>query len=94
MRINDRTVTLASFRQVGKLLINIYGQHDFQAISDKEHHLELLDSLGDKVFVQEKAKMAKDYQDLAVLNSKETVYSVRCGSAMNGWIFCGLNCRN
>ena len=64
-RINDRTVTLASFRQVGKLLINIYGQHDFQAISDKEHHLELLDSLGDKVFVQEKAKMAKAYQDLA-----------------------------
>jgi len=64
-RINDRTVTLASFRQVGKLLINIYGQHDFQAISDKEHHLELLDSLGDKGFVQEKAKMAKAYQDLA-----------------------------
>ena len=64
-RINDRTVTLASFRQVGQLLINIYGQHDFQAISDKEHHLELLDSLGDKVFVQEKAKMAKAYQDLA-----------------------------
>ncbi len=64
-RINDRTVTLASFRQVGKLLINIYGQHDFQAISDKEHHLELLDSLGDKGFVQEKAKMAKTYQDLA-----------------------------
>ncbi len=64
-RINDRTVTLASFRQVGKLLINIYGQHDFQAISDEEHHLELLDSLGDKGFVQEKANMAKAYQDLA-----------------------------
>ncbi|MBQ5369083.1 MAG: AAA family ATPase, partial [Peptococcaceae bacterium] len=30
-RINDRTVTLATFRQIGQLLINIYGQHDFQA---------------------------------------------------------------
>ena len=49
-RINDRTVTLATFRQIGQMLINIYGQHDFQAISNKEHHLELLDSLGDGEF--------------------------------------------
>ncbi|MBQ2370133.1 MAG: DNA repair protein RecN [Peptococcaceae bacterium] len=63
-RINDRTVTLATFRQIGQLLINIYGQHDFQAISNKEHHLSLLDALGDNVFVQAKQQMAEAYRAL------------------------------
>lgn len=70
-RINDRTVTLSSFRQVGQLLINIYGQHDFQAISNKEHHLELLDSLGDKFFCQQKAQMVEAYRDLAQAEQKK-----------------------
>ena len=66
-RINDRTVTLATFRQVGQLLINIYGQHDFQAISNKEHHLALLDALGDATFVQIKQKLADAYKELSVI---------------------------
>ena len=64
-RINDRTVTLASFRQVGQQLINIYGQHDFQAISNKEHHLALLDSLGDGTFQRQKEQMQAAYRELA-----------------------------
>ena len=64
-RINDRTVTLATFRQIGQMLINIYGQHDFQAISNKEHHLELLDSLGDGEFQKRKEQMAEAYRALA-----------------------------
>ena len=63
-RINDRTVTLATFRQIGQLLINIYGQHDFQAISNKEHHLSLLDALGDNTFIQAKQQMAEAYRAL------------------------------
>ena len=63
-RINDRTVTLATFRQIGQLLINIYGQHDFQAISNKEHHLSLLDALGDNTFIQAKHQMAEAYRAL------------------------------
>ena len=63
-RINDRTVTLATFRQIGQLLINIYGQHDFQAISNKEHHLSLLDALGDNAFIQAKQQMAEAYRAL------------------------------
>ncbi len=64
-RINDRTVTLATFKQIGQLLINIYGQHDFQAISNREHHLSLLDALGDTQFVQKKQQMAEAYRVLA-----------------------------
>ncbi len=66
-RINDRTVTLATFRQVGQLLINIYGQHDFQAISNKEQHLALLDALGDATFVQTKQQMAEAYKEMAAI---------------------------
>lgn len=71
-RLNDRTITLASFRQVGQLLINIYGQHDFQAISNKDHHLALLDSLGDKAFQQQKMQMQEAYRALAQAEQKKT----------------------
>ncbi len=71
-RINDRSVTLATFRQIGQLLINIYGQHDFQAISNKERHLELLDALGDAHFVQTKQQMAEAYRELAQIAQKRS----------------------
>ena len=63
-RINDRTVTLATFRQIGQMLINIYGQHDFQSISRKEHHRELLDSMGDATFVHTAEQMREAYRQL------------------------------
>ena len=69
-RVNDRTVTLATFRQIGQLLINIYGQHDFQAVSNKEHHLALLDALGDASFVQKKQQMAEAYRELSQIAQK------------------------
>ncbi len=71
-RINDRTVTLATFRQIGQMLTNIYGQHDFQAISNKEHHLELLDSLGDNSFQQKKEAMAEAYRELAYAEQRRS----------------------
>jgi len=64
-RINDRTVTLSHFRQVGQQLVNIYGQHDFQAISNRDNHLALLDSLGDGAFLALKQQMGIAYQELA-----------------------------
>ena len=69
-RVNDRTVTLATFRRIGQLLINIYGQHDFQAISNKEHHLALLDTLGDGAFVQTKQQMSEAYHVLSQIAQK------------------------
>ena len=57
---------------MGQLLINIYGQHDFQAISNKDHHLALLDSLGDKAFQQQKMQMQEAYRALAQAEQKKT----------------------
>ncbi len=71
-RMNDRSVTLATFRQVGQLLINIYGQHDFQTISNKDHHLELLDSLGDAAFQEEMEQTAEAYRQWAEIQQKKS----------------------
>lgn len=71
-RINDRTVTLATFRHIGQLLINIYGQHDYQAISNKEQHLTLLDALGDTMFHQKKQQMAEAYRELLSIAKKRS----------------------
>jgi len=49
-RVNNRMVTLAVFKEIGKQLINIYGQHDFQSLSEVESHILLLDSLGNDKF--------------------------------------------
>lgn len=64
-RINGRVVTLAHFRIIGQQLINIYGQHDFQAISNREQHLALLDSLGDASFKQLQEQVREAYQQYA-----------------------------
>ena len=49
-RINNRLVTLGVLREIGNQLINIYGQHDFQSLSQSENHIYLLDSLGNESF--------------------------------------------
>lgn len=63
-RINQRIVTLNNFKELGDHLINIYGQHDFQAISNKDKHIELLDSLGDEAFKAQKQVVEECYHSL------------------------------
>ena len=64
-RINDRTVTLNHFKRIGQMLVNIYGQHDFQAISNRDNHLMLLDSMGDRAFLEKKEAMMAAYEAFA-----------------------------
>ena len=44
-KINDETVTLARLREVTSLLIDIYGQHEYQTLLDPKQHLDILDAL-------------------------------------------------
>ena len=62
-RINSRVLVLNSFKNVGSMLINIYGQHDYQEVSDKRKHLRLLDSLGDEEFNKQKHIVALRYKE-------------------------------
>ncbi len=61
-RINGRITILNNFKAVASQLVNIYGQHDYQEVSDKKNHLKLLDSLGDDKFQAQKAIVAQEYK--------------------------------
>lgn len=67
-RINNRVVTLANFKQVGQQLINIYGQHDFQAISDRQRHIHLLDALGGAALKEVQKRLNTRYEALRGAN--------------------------
>ncbi len=45
-RVNGRPLTVAQLRQLGRLLLNIHGQHDGQQLLDPACHLGYLDSFG------------------------------------------------
>ena len=45
-RVGDRPTTVASLRRIGRMLVNIHGQHENQALLQQERHVEYLDRLG------------------------------------------------
>lgn len=44
--INGRPATLAQLSELGGLLVEIHGQHEHQALLDRQHQLSLLDAFG------------------------------------------------
>ena len=46
-RINGRPATVSVLRQIGRMLVNIHGQHENQALLQAERHVEYLDRLGE-----------------------------------------------
>ncbi|MBQ4333173.1 MAG: DNA repair protein RecN [Clostridia bacterium] len=46
-RIGGRPVTVSLLRQIGRMLVNIHGQHENQALLQQERHVEYLDRLGE-----------------------------------------------
>lgn len=45
IKLNDRPLTAAELKEIGKSLINIHGQHDSQALLDPESHIGYIDAL-------------------------------------------------
>ena len=45
-RIGGRPTTVSVLRQIGRMLVNIHGQHENQALLQAERHVEYLDRLG------------------------------------------------
>ena len=46
-RIGGRPTTVSVLRQLGRMLVNIHGQHENQALLQAERHVEYLDRLGE-----------------------------------------------
>ena len=59
-RINGRPATVSSLRQIGRMLVNIHGQHENQVLLQPERHVEYLDRLGG--LETEKAAYTEAYQ--------------------------------
>ncbi|HET7580647.1 MAG TPA: DNA repair protein RecN [Bacillales bacterium] len=59
-RINGKMVTLSVMREMGRMLIDIHGQHEHQDLLQSDRHLPMLDSFGGKAL--HKARGA--YHDL------------------------------
>lgn len=47
IKLNNRPVTAAELKEIGRHLVNIHGQHDNQALLDPERHLDYIDAVAD-----------------------------------------------
>ncbi|HEU5141506.1 MAG TPA: DNA repair protein RecN [Bacillales bacterium] len=59
-RVNGKLVTLAAMREVGRMLIDIHGQHEHQDLLQSDRHLSLLDSFGGETLWQAR----QEYENL------------------------------
>lgn len=65
-RINSRAVTVSVLREIGEMLIVIYGQHDNQILLSPENHMAVLDSFGDRPeLLKEYTESFKSLQSIA-----------------------------
>ena len=67
-RINGRPATVAQLREVGKMLINIHGQHETTALLDPETHIGYVDALAENRDVLEKYRII--FKELCAIRSK------------------------
>ena len=59
--IGDRPATVSALRQLGRMLVNIHGQHENQNLLQAERHVEYLDRLGELESVH--AAYEKEYRE-------------------------------
>ena len=65
-RINGKTASVSTLREIGLLLISIHGQHDNQVLLNPEHHLEVLDEFGgNPAFLEAYQTSFKELQNTA-----------------------------
>lgn len=62
IKLNDRPVTATELKEIGKLLVNIHGQHDNQALLDPERHLDYIDAVADDTPI--KGKYYAEFREL------------------------------
>lgn len=61
-RVNGKLVTIASLREIGRLLLDIHGQHDNQLLMEDENHLQLLDKFAGAEVVSALQAYQEGYQ--------------------------------
>ncbi len=65
-KVNGKTVSVSTLRDIGRMLINIHGQHDNQALLDSSSHISFLDA-----YIPEKEIFIKYRDTYEELKSEE-----------------------
>jgi DNA repair protein RecN (Recombination protein N) len=61
-RINGRSVTLSTLKEISHFLVDIHGQHQHQSLLAVDTHLNMLDRLGGKTIARKKEQVANLYK--------------------------------
>lgn len=67
-RINGRLVTTSILREIGRLIVNIHGQHDNQSLLQSDKHIDFLDIYAGNELLEIKNQYKTVYQELSSLN--------------------------
>lgn len=69
-RINGRTVTLSSIKQLGAVLLDICGQNEYQFLSSVGNHLKVVDSYSTKNVAVKCIEIASILSEIRKINAK------------------------
>ena len=61
-RLNGKMVPVSALKRVGKLIVDIHGQHEHQSLLDSKNHMRILDLLGDEDISKCKAEVNRLYK--------------------------------
>lgn len=67
-RVNNRIVTLGVYKEIGKLLIDIHGQHDHQSLLNSQGHGDILDGFGNNDFFAQLISVKGAFSELQKLD--------------------------
>ena len=62
-KINGRLVTINELKELGKMLVDLHGQHDNQSLLDVKKHIEVVDNFAGKEMAVLKDKYFKIYNE-------------------------------
>lgn len=68
--INGKTVVLSNLRDIGKLLIDVHGQHSHHSLLEEEKQLQLLDQYGGKRLLQQKTEVNELYNEILYIDKE------------------------
>lgn len=60
-KVCGETVSASVLKELAPILLDIYGQHDYQSLLQDKKHLDILDSFGDKNLAEQKALLKEEY---------------------------------
>ncbi|MFY9217421.1 MAG: DNA repair protein RecN [Tepidanaerobacteraceae bacterium] len=69
-RLNGKMVPASALKRVGKLIIDIHGQHEHQSLLDSKNHIRILDSLGYEDVSKSKKEVKNLYKEYCQIQNK------------------------